>query len=70
MILAIWPTFEHLGGVWLMEELAINRNDVLRWRERRIPSPTGGVRADRHTDGATARAESTRVNSQLAAELN
>lgn len=70
MILAIWPTYEPYTGVWFMEELAINRNGVPRWRERRIPSPTGGVRADRHTDIEVAMSESARVNAELAVELN
>jgi hypothetical protein len=70
MILAIWPVYEPYSGVWFMEELAVNRNGVPRWRERRIPSPSGGVRVDRYTDGDIAISESARINAQLAADLN
>lgn len=70
MILAIWPAYEPYSGAWLMEEFAVNSSGVPRWRERRISSPTGGVRADRYTDGETAISESARVNDQLAAELD
>lgn len=69
MILAIWPTYEPYSGSWFMEEFAVNRNGVPRWRERRVPSPSGGVRVDHYTDEHDARSESKRVNAELAAKL-
>ncbi|MGO8653085.1 hypothetical protein ACC839_32850 [Rhizobium ruizarguesonis] len=69
MILAVWPSYEPLAGVWQMQELAVGKVGNPKWRDRRIPSPEGGVRMDWHRSAEDAMAAATHMNGRLAAEL-
>ncbi len=69
-ILAVWPTYEPLSGVWQMQELAETEPGILKWRDRRIPGSTGGVKADRYVDGAAALASAEMANTSCVLELD
>lgn len=68
-ILAVWPTYEPLSGVWRMEELAVAKEGAPKWRDRRIPIPSGGVKLDFFPDADAAFAATVGINARYASEL-
>lgn len=69
-ILAVWPSYEPLSGAWQIQELAETEPGIVKWRDRRIPGPTGGVRLDRYTDEMAAQAAAKVANAGCALELD
>lgn len=68
-ILAVWPTYDPLHGFWEMHELAVSQVGAPKWRDRRIPTPEGFVKMDRHFDAGAAFAASASLNERYASEL-
>jgi hypothetical protein len=68
-ILAVWPSYRPLWGRYLMTELVATEEGGVRWRDRRIPHESGGVRMDHHPDRDTAFAASESLNPTFAAAL-
>lgn len=57
-ILAVWPIYEPLSGIWQMQELAVAKAEAPKWRDRRVPVPRGGVKLDRYLNAEDALSES------------
>ena len=69
IILAVWPSYEPLHGNWRMQELAVNKLGAPKWRDRRIPTPSGGVQMDFYSNAEVAFAASISLNARYASEL-
>lgn len=68
-ILAVWPKYRPLQDVWFLEEF-VDRGDLPpHWRDRRVPSNSGGVRADVYTTHTEALAQASALNQELESEF-
>ena len=68
-ILAVWPSYEPLTGIWQMQELAVGKAGNPKWRDRQIPSPGGGIKMDWYRGADAAIAARVELNARYAAEL-
>lgn len=68
-VLAVWPAYNSLNGLWEMQELAVGKEGAAKWRDRRVPTPEGHVKMDRHLGADAAYAASASLNSHFASEL-
>ncbi|MBA1143087.1 hypothetical protein [Mesorhizobium neociceri] len=68
-ILAVWPSYEPLLGIWQMEELAVGKTGAPKWRDRRVPTPSGGVKLDIFSDVDAAFTAAASTNARYASEL-
>lgn len=68
-ILAVWPEYRPRENWWHMIEYAESEPHKPAWRDRRVPSPDGGVRADIYRDDAAAIEAASTLNPTLAQAL-
>ena len=69
-ILAVWPFYKPLFGMWFMQEL-VDKDDLPpKWRDRFIPCENDGVRADLFPDCDAAIAAADVLNPILRKELS
>lgn len=68
-ILAVWPSYEPLTGIWQMQELAVGKIVKPKWRDRRVPGSHGSVKMDWYRDAEAAFEASSSLNARCAAEL-
>lgn len=68
-ILAVWPSYEPLSGIWQMQELAVAKAGAPKWRDRRVPTARGSVKLDRYLNADDALSESIKLNARYASEL-
>lgn len=68
-ILAVWPEYRPLEDWWHMLEFAEAEPNRPIWRDRRVPLPDGGVRADVHRKEDEALGAASALNASLAQEL-
>lgn len=69
-ILAVWPEYRPWDGIWQMIEYAESEPNKPAWRDRRIPTPEGHVKSDRHRDEASAHAAADAANPGLREALD
>ncbi|NGO66112.1 hypothetical protein G6N76_20850 [Rhizobium daejeonense] len=68
-ILAVWPSYEPLTGIWRMQELAVDKTGNPKWRDRQITGPGGGIKMDWYKEADAALAARLELNARYAAEL-
>ncbi|QND55240.1 hypothetical protein [Mesorhizobium huakuii] len=68
-ILAVWPEYRPLHNWWHMIEYAESEPHKPAWRDRRVPSPDGGVKVDIYRDQDTAVEAAATLNLRLSQAL-